>query len=65
MMTLSIMVECCYGISFKLTVVYAESRKLAFYAACHFAVILLNVIVLSVIMFSVVAPLNLALTTLP
>jgi hypothetical protein len=28
-MTLSIMVECWYAVSFKLTVVYAECRKLA------------------------------------
>jgi hypothetical protein len=65
MMTLSIMLECYYTVSFMLTVVYAEFCKLAFYADCHFAVILLNVIVLSVIMFNVVAPFNLALTTLP
>ncbi len=36
-MTLSIMVECCYAMSFMKTVVYAEFRKLALYAECHYA----------------------------
>jgi hypothetical protein len=37
MMTLSIMLECYYTVSFMLTVVYVECRKLAVYADCHFA----------------------------
>jgi hypothetical protein len=36
-MTLSIMVECSYAVSFMLTVVYAECRQLALYAECHYA----------------------------
>ncbi len=28
--------ELCYAVSFVLTVVYAELRKLAFYAKCHY-----------------------------
>jgi hypothetical protein len=33
----SIMVECYYAESFMLAVVYAECRKLALYAECHYA----------------------------
>jgi hypothetical protein len=29
--------ECFYSVSFMLTVVYAESRKFALYAECHYA----------------------------
>jgi hypothetical protein len=36
-MALSIMAECCYAVSFMLTVVYAECRKLALYADCRYA----------------------------
>ncbi len=41
-MTLSILVECCYAVSFLLTVVYAHCLKLALcagyhYAKCHYA----------------------------
>jgi hypothetical protein len=31
------MVECCHTVSFMLTVAYAECRKLALYAECHYA----------------------------
>ncbi len=30
------MVECYYAVSFMFTVVYAECRKLALYAECHY-----------------------------
>ncbi len=36
-MTLSMMVECCYAVSFVLPVVYAECHKLVHYAECHYA----------------------------
>jgi hypothetical protein len=31
------MVECCYPVSFMLTVMYSECRKLALYADFHYA----------------------------
>jgi hypothetical protein len=31
------MVECCYTVSFTLSVVNAECHKLALYAQCHYA----------------------------
>jgi hypothetical protein len=51
-MTLSMMVQCCYAVSFVLPVVYAECRKLAI----MLSVIMLNVIMVSVIILSVVVP---------
>ncbi len=51
-MTFSMMVECCYVVSFVLPVVYAVCRKLAI----MLSVIMLNVIIVSVIILSVVVP---------
>jgi hypothetical protein len=36
-MTLSVMVESCYALSFMLIVVYADCRKFALWAECHYA----------------------------
>jgi hypothetical protein len=36
-MILSIMAECCYDVSFMLTVLYAYCRKLALYTECCYA----------------------------
>jgi hypothetical protein len=36
-MTLRIMVEYCYAVSFMATVVHAECRQLALYAECQYA----------------------------
>ena len=36
-MTLNIMVQCCYAVSYMQSAVYAERRKLALYAECHYA----------------------------
>jgi hypothetical protein len=47
------MVECCYAVTFMLTVAYAECHKLAL----MLSFIMLNVIILSVAMLNVVAPL--------
>jgi hypothetical protein len=35
--TLSMMIECCYAVSFMLTVGYAELSKYALNADCHYA----------------------------
>jgi hypothetical protein len=37
-MTLNIMVQCCYAVSYMQSAVYAERRKLALYAECRGAV---------------------------
>jgi hypothetical protein len=31
------MVQCCYVVSYMQSAVYAERRKLALYAECHYA----------------------------
>jgi hypothetical protein len=51
-MTLSIIGECCYAVSFMQTVMCADCRKLS--ALCH--IIMLNVIKLSVIVVNVMVP---------
>ncbi len=35
-MTLNIMVQCCYVVSYMQSAVYAERRKLALYDECHY-----------------------------
>jgi len=35
-MTIGIMVECYYALSFMLTVTHGECSKLALYAECHY-----------------------------
>jgi hypothetical protein len=35
-MTLSIIEECCYAVSFFLIVMYGECHKLALYAECNY-----------------------------
>jgi hypothetical protein len=35
--TLSIIVECCCAVSFIMTIVYADCRKLTLNAECHYA----------------------------